>query len=808
MAILVQDLRYGLRTLMKSPGFAALAVLTLALGIGANTAIFSVLNAALLRPLPYQDSNRLVTFWGSNKEMGYSGPASVCDPDYADWRQRSSTLKEMAGVRGATVNLTGVGEPARLMGWDVTGSFFALVGVQPAIGRAFTAEEEKRGHNRVVVLSDKLWQSRFGASPAAVGRSIKLDGEFYTVAGVMPPGFAFPNQSDFWRPVELADNCHNSSLRVMARLRHDATLAGARTNIAAVARSLDEDHKGGYGGWHLTVVPLQDEMTANLRPSLLILFGAVGVVLLIACANVANLLLARAMARRREMAIRKALGASKARVVLQMLTESALLALVGSGCGIVLAVWGRDAVVNLMPKSLAQPGLMARIASVNIDGRVLGFTAILTFVTVALFGLAPALQAAKTNLNDSLKEGSITSTASFGRRNVQSLFVVSEIAMALVLLIGAGVLIRSFIRLVNVDKGFDPQSVLTMNVSLPETKYQNQAQMAEFETQSLARLESVPGVRSAGVVFGLPLAGFGVRGDFEVAGQPAPKFSPTKHVIGGDYFRALGAHLLQGRYFDEHDAAKAPHVAIMSANMARRLWPNENAIGKRIKPGFSNDQWCEIVGVVGDVKQSSLAEDEESSLAFYLPYAQAPTDFLMRDLTFVVRTAASPLDVADAARRAIDGIDPDLPVFDVATMQELVSQSVAEPRFNTVLLGIFAALAILLATVGIYGVMSYTVTQRVHEIGIRMALGAERTDVLRLVVGQGMFLAMVGVAVGLAGAFGLTRFLSGFLFRIQPTDPLTFASVAALLTVIAAAASYVPARRAMKVDPMVALRYE
>jgi putative ABC transport system permease protein len=806
MTTLIQDIRYGLRMLARNPGFTAVAVLALALGIGANTAIFSVVNAVLLRPLPYPDSDRLVTFWNSNESGGFAGPITICEPDYPEWRDQNRVFDGIAGFRWETGNLTGAGEPARLIGSAVTSSFFPLLGVRPALGRAFSSEEEQSGHEGVVLISHSLWQAHFGSDPSVVGKPITLDDRILTVAGVMPEGFAFPNQTDYWTPAVLASDCHNTTMRVMARLGPGVKIGRARDDVAVIAQRLRQEHPDRDPGWTWSVVRLQDEMSSNLRPSLFLLLGAVGLVLLIACANVANLLLARASARHREIAIRSALGASRARVVRQMLTESLLLALVGGGLGLVAATWSRDSLVSLMPHNLAGPGLINRIAAVRLDGWVLGFTLIVSLVTGLVFGLAPAFEASKSGVSEALKEGA-RSSSGFGRGRLRSALVVGEVALALLLLVGAGLLIRSFARLTSVDPGFKAVHLLSMNVELPGSRYQTAAQMIAFERQALERLQALPGVEHAGAVFGLPFGGMLISGDISVEGQPAARAGASKLAVSDDYFQTMGMPLVTGRFFSDHDTETSPHVLIVSQSVAHRLWPHEDPIGRHLDPsGNTRDKWYTVVGVVGDVKQRSL--DETRNPVIYTPYAQSPIPFMMRDITFVVRTAPDPAALIAPARRAIDAVDPNLPVFDAATMSQLVSETVDEPRFNTVVLSAFAALALLLAVVGIYGVMSYATAQRTHEIGIRMALGAEREDVLKLVVGQGIRLTLAGVGIGLTGAFALTRLLAKFLYGVGPLDPATFAGAAVLITAVALLATYIPARRATKVDPMVALRYE
>ncbi|MGD0697250.1 MAG: ABC transporter permease [Terriglobia bacterium] len=811
----MQDLRYGLRQLSRNPGFTAVAAITLALGIGANSLIFSVVNAAILHPLPFRDANRLVTLWATSPTIGFSGPGALSDPDYKEWRMQNHVFSEIAAYRGQPSNLTGGGEPMRLTGVAISSSLLRLLDVSPALGRAFAPEEETAGHNRVALLSDRLWRSRFGADRPAVGRSIKLDGEFYTVIGVMPAGFDFPNDADVWIPLTLANDAHNASLQIVARLKPHVTIESARRDVALIDKRFKEQrapHPAGGWEWHIALVPLSQAVASDVRTPLLVLFGAVGLVLLIACANVANLFLARATTRQREIGIRKALGAGRARVIRQMLTESVMMAVLGGALGLLLAALGQSVVAkaaSLLPRSMASSSAAAHIASTGIDFWVLGFTLAVSVLTAVLFGLTPAVRASRGELSDSLKEGG--RGVAVGRSYLRDGIVVAEVALALILLVGAGLLIRSFLGLMSVDPGFSPQNALTMNISLPESRYAGARPMIAFEQQALDRLAALPGVKSAGGVFGLPLGNGAIAGDFTVEGQETPPpgtqaFIAAKKVIGGEYFKAIGIPLLKGRYFDEHDSEAGPHVVIVSQDLARHFWPQGDAIGKRLKPGFSNDAWCTVVGIVGETKQYAL--DETSSPSMYLPYAQAPVPFLMQDITFVLRTRSDPLSLVAPARRAVQAVDPDLPVFDVATMEQLVYKSASGPRFNTALLGIFAALALILATVGVYGVMSYTVLQRTHEIGVRMALGADAGDIIRQMVRQGMLLAAGGIAAGIAGAWVLTRFLASLLFGVRPTDPITFALVPVVTVVAALLACFLPARRAAKVDPMVALRYE
>jgi len=812
-----QDLRFSWRQLRRNPGFALVAILTLALGIGANAVIFSAVNAVILNPLPFRESGGILTAWVSTAhDVVFAGPEAVCGPYYQEWQKQTQLFAEVGGFNGRTANFTGRGTPERLIGSEITASLFPLLRVSPALGRAFSTDDQQPARASVVLISDRLWRSRFASNPGAIGQSIKLDGQFFTLAGVMPPGFEFPNDSDFWTPLVLAAACDNASTRVLVRLQPHVPIDRARVAVGVLTAALDR-RSGNHGaaGTSTTLMPLGYEIGGDLRRPLLVLFGAVGLVLLIACVNVANLLLARSAARQREIAIRSALGAGRARVIRQMITESILLGVLGGALGLLLAYGGYPLVASAasrLPHSFfGWAAAATRMASAGVDSWVLAFTVALSLLTGLLFGLAPAWRASRTGVSAGLKESGRQSGLGTRHGHFQTVLVTGEIALALIVLVGAGLLIRSFLALVKVDPGFDPANVLTMNLSLPESRYQTPAQMTAFERHALDRLSSLPGARSAGVIFGLPLGGANIIGDITVEGATppppgSPSLIPSKHVVGGDYFRAAGIPLRRGRFFTEQDNGSSPHVLIVSESLAKRVWPFGDAIGKRVDPGFSNAGWYTVVGVAGDVKQSGL--DESSSLALYMPYKQSPDPFLMRDLTLVLRTSSDAMSAVPAVRHAIESVDPELPLFDVASMQELVYRSVSEPRLNTVLLAAFAALALILATVGIYGVMSYTVSQRTREIGVRMALGAGRSEVLRGVLAQGAGRAIAGIAIGLVGGLILTRFLSTLLFGVRATDPVTFIAVAALLAVVALLASYIPARRATRVDPMAALRCE
>ncbi|PYV27509.1 MAG: permease [Acidobacteria bacterium] len=811
MATLLQDLRYGLRMLTKDPGFTAMAVLTLALGIGANTAMFSVANAVLLEPLPYKRAGRLVTLWWTNTAFGSSAPGSVCDPDYVQWRTQNQVFEDMAAFHGMTSNLTGVGEPERLLGSAVSPNIFHLLGVSPLLGRTFLPEEERAEHGNVVLLSRQLWERRFGSDPAVAGKSITLDGTSFAVVGVMPANFRFPNESSFWEPLVLSHDCSNATDQIVARLKPGITLERARNDVAVIEHRLNQQRRRADTGQPtFSFVFLRDAMVSNIRPALLVLMAAVGLVLLIACANAVNMLLARATARQREMAIRSALGAGRGRILRQLLTESALLAVAGGSLAVIFAAWCRDSLVSLMPQNLALPGVISsRIAAVNIDARVLGFTLLASLGSGLLLGLAAALQASRADTNLSLKESASTSTPGIRLLSLRNLLVIGEFALTLVLLASAGLLMKSFVRLIELDPGIQPLNVLTMNLVLPSTKYQTETQMKAFHDAVMQKMGALPGVRAVGTVsYGLPLGGGGLLGDFEVDGQRemSAHLMASKLVVSPGYFRALGIPLLQGRSFDDHDSAQAQPVAIVSDSVARRFWPKGDAPGKRISLGWQGSPWYSVVGVARDVRQ--MGPQKEAPLAIYVPYSQAPRDFFLSFMTVVARTDSDPLSMANTLRRAVQTVDPDMPLFDVASMEQLVYKSVASPRFNALLLACFAALALTLAVVGIYGVMSYSVAQRTHEIGVRMALGAQQEDVLKLVVSQGLRLTLIGEVAGILGALGLTRFLSSLLYSVKPSDPLTFVVVSLGLAGVALLASYVPARRATKVDPMAALRYE
>lgn len=819
METFLKDFRYGFRTLIKSPGFTAVAVLTLALGIGVNSAIFSVVNAVLLRPLPYADSHRLVLINHDYPQLKLK--ASVSAWGYRYYREHAKSFESIAAMTGSSFSLTGSGEPERLSGMLVSSNFFTTLGVTSLYGRTFFAEEEEFGKHKVAVLSHGLWQRRFGGETEIVNRNITLSGESYTVVGIMPAHFQFGRELgpavDLWLPAAFPpeiltpNNLTNEFLQVIARLKPNLSLRAAQAEMDRIAVDLRRQYMNNRdrGYWGLLVEDAQERLVGGeLRRALFILQGAVGFVLLIACANVANLLLARGAARQREIAIRGALGAGRRRIIRQLVIESVSLGLLGGALGLLLAFWG----VELL--SVLEELRIPRAHEISLDSRVVVFTFAVSFLTGLLSGLAPAFQGSRSQY-EALKEGGRTGSAG-ARHRMRSGLVMLETALALVLLIGAGLLAKSFQRLQLVSPGFEPRQTLTMHLALPETKYAEPQQVERFYHQLLEEIRTLPGVVSAGAISILPMSGRGSSGSFRIEGKEIPEGEQSPHgarwVATPDYFPTIKIPLIRGRYFSERDTADAPGVVIIDEGLARKYWPDEDPIGKRIsfegseENGEFKRSWRQVVGIVGHVKHEGL--EGESRVQYYLPFRQPVGQRPRRDMFIVVRSASDPAGLAAPVRSVIKKLDQDLPVFRVSTMERLVSDSLAARRFSTFLLGAFAGLALLLAAVGIYGVTAYSVAQRTHEVGLRMALGAQRGDVLKLVVARGMLLTSVGLFVGLAGAFGLTRLLSTLLFGVGTTDPTTFAGVPIFLLFTSFLACYLPARRAAKVDPMVALRYE
>ena len=801
METLIQDVRYAARSLRRSPGFTLIAMLTLALGIGANTAIFSVVNGVLLRPLAYSNPDRLVMIWGHHEGIGHEA-ASL--PDFLDWREQGTAFEGMAAVANTRFDVTGDGEPERIEAALTTANFFHVLGVTPALGRAFNPDEETSGRDRVVVLSHGFWERRFGSRADVVGRTITLSGLPYTVVGIAPAGFKFGNPSDLWAPLrtDTTRGRRADFLAVVGRLGPGTTLDQAQAQMTTIGRALEAQYPESNTGWSPELVSLKEQIVGGIRPALLIFMGAVGLVLLIACANVANLMLMRAAAREREMAIRAALGAGRKRIVRQMLTESLVISLLGGALGLLLAAWGMSAL------GAAQTGSIPRLEESGVDGRVLLFTLLLSIVTGLLFGLAPALRLVRGKTQASLREGARGASGGIGVHQLRGALVLAEVALALVLLVGAGLLIRSFDRLSQVNPGFDSHAVISAQVVLPRVRYAESASQLAFFDQLLQSARAMPGVESAALASDAPLSGGGNYLSFEVAGRPQPSSSAVQDaevlVTGPDYFRTLRIPLRSGRVFATQDDARATKVAVINGAMARRYWPGGDPIGARITLGDPADSasWRTVVGVVGDVRQNALNDDPYPQL--FLPLAQTP----QRSMLLLARTTGDPAALAAPIRRAVVSLDSDLPVSDVRTLDDRLQQSIAQPRVSMLLLGLFALMALVLAAVGIYGVLSYTVTQRTRELGIRMALGAESNSVLKMVISQAMAPAIVGVLVGLAGAWGATRLMSTLLFGVSATDPLTFAAVALFLLAVALVASWVPARRATRVDPLVALRAE
>ena len=814
MNTLIQDIRFGLRMLLKSPSVSIVATIALALGIGANTAIFSVVNAVLLRPLPFPNSDALVSVFETDTQRGQIR-GSHSFPNFFDMRTQNSVFERVACYHGADYIMTGRGEPARLQGVVVSADLFPLLGVSPVLGRVFLPDEDKPSENgRVAILSEQLFRKRFNADPAILNQAITLDGRPFTIVGVMPASFEFPIQNE---PVELWTTIAGDAsgdepitaqrgahfLGVIGRLKPGVTQEQAQGDLTTIAARLEQQYPDTNTHKSLRVDSALTALVGDIRPALLILLGAVACVLLIACANVANLLLARATSRHKEMAIRSALGASRMRVIRQLLTESVLLSLLGGAVGLLLAVWWSDLLVALGKDDIP------RAVHVRLDWRVLGFTLGISLITGLIFGLAPATHSSKSELVEALKDGGRGTSEGARRNRVRNLLVVSELAIAVVLLVVAGLLIQSLWRLRNVNSGLQTHNILTFNLAVPETKYDS-ARQGQFFIDLKSRLEAMPGVQSAGTIFPLPLSGerFGIS--FEIEGRPmAPKDHPSADFFttGVGYFRTMGIPIIKGRDFDDRDKHGSTPVIIITETLARQFFPNEDPLGKRIKPGISSYEnekstMREIVGVVGDVRNRTL--NTEPKPAYYVPQTQVP----FSQLVAVVKTNGEPHGLIPAVTKQVAAMDEDVPLFGVKSMDEYLSASVTAPRFNTTLLSIFAGVALVLTIVGLYGVMSYSVVQRTNEIGIRLALGAQSRDVLLMIIKQGSKLIIVGLAIGLVGAYAATRVIASLLFGVTTKDPFTFVAAAVLLAIVALLACYVPAWRATKVDPLEALRYE
>jgi putative ABC transport system permease protein len=808
MDLIFADIRYGLRSLMKRPAATAIALLTLALGIGVNTAIFSAVDSILLRPLPLKDPERLVSVWEHTPALGIQ-QNQAAPANFFDLRNQNKTFEALGAYGPLDINLTGAGEPERLDGQLVSANVFTILGVAPTLGRTFLPTEDQVGQEHVVVLSEALWQRRFNRDPSIINRNITLNGESFTVVGVMPRGFFFPvRETEMWVPwamePEQASGRGDHYLGIVARLKAGVSIERANADLAAIGQRLATEYPRTNDGLGFIAHSLHRDYVGDLRLPMLILFGAVGLVLLIACANVANLLLAQATTRRKEIAIRIALGARRWTIVRQLLVESLLLACGGGLLGVFGAVWGVQALTKLLPESLS------KLQGVAIDTRVLLFTLGVSVLTAIVFGGLPALLASRTTPGTTLSDVARDVTGRTSGRHVRRVLVVSEVALAVVLLVSAGLLIRSFQLLRQVEPGFNPENALTMRMVLPFPKYAKQETRRAFYDEVLRQVKEVPGVEAAGMITFLPLSFSGMNFSFSVDGRPSPSDMNLPfalfRVVSPDYFRAMGIPLQRGRYFEAHDSPESTPVVLINRRMAEQYWPGEDAIGKRVKvgPADSPNAWLMVVGIVGNVRQTGLYEQK---LEFYVPYMQERRSFMApRDL--VVRTKADPAVIAAAVRKAVWAVDKDQPVSNVRTMNQVFAAAISQERFQALMLGLFAALALVLACVGLYGVISYSVVQRTHEIGVRMALGAQPVDVLRLVIRQGMLLTFAGLIVGIVAGTFVTRVLTDMLFGVTPRDPLTFVGVPVLLLVVAFLACYVPARRATRIDPLIALRYE
>ena len=806
----MRDLRYGLRVLLKNPGFTLIAVATLALGIGANSAMFSVVNTVLLKPFSFRNPEALVVLW--ERSLKQNLPRMVVSPpNFADWRNQNQVFQDVAAYRSQDFNVVTSGDPEQVRGLRVSATMFSLLGVQPVLGRDFQPDEDQPGKPATVIISHEFWTSRYHANPAIIGQSIALGAENATIIGVMPADFDFPPPITFrgearaikvhlWIPLRYAlemDQRGGHNLFVVARLKDGVTPARAEADLRTISERLATQYPETNGGWDAYLVPLHEQVIGDVRTALWLLPTAVGFVLLIACANVANLLLVRATRRQREMAIRASLGARRLRLINQMLAENILLSLMGGVAGLLLAIWILKLIAVLAPQNIY------RLNAVSIDSRVVVFTLLVSFVTSLFFGAIPALQVSRINLVTALK-GRSTSVSS---RNANgSLLVIAEVALALVLLTGAGLLVNSFIRLQKVPTGIQPEQLVAMSINLPRATYRDAQTRLTFIDRLMPRLAALPGLKSVAFGSNLPLD-VGLQGtEFKVAGEPVVSTNtPHTHVsiVSPNYFQTLGISILQGRDFAASDTRDSPGVVIINTDLARKYFGTQNPIGRRIEMGFRDGVPLEVIGVTSDVRQTGLQADPYPGM--FLPYSQYQSSV---PLVFVIRSANGPGTVAAAVRQELRYVDSQLPIYDVKTMDQVLYTVTARPRFLTFLLVAFAGVAVLLAAIGIYGIMSYTVAQGTREIGIRAALGAQRRDLLQMVLSKGLKLTLIGIVLGVAGAFGLTRLMSNLLFGVSATDPLTFAGVTVVLVLIALLASYLPARRATKIDPLVALRYE
>lgn len=806
MNSLLDDLRFGFRILWKSPSFAAVAILTLALGIGANTAIFSAVNSVLLRPLPYKTPDRLAMLWLDNRRLGLHEDLTSY-PNFADWRNQSRLFADMAALTGIGADVTGVEQPYEVFGWRVGSHLFTMLGVSPAIGRTFTDQEDQPGHGRLVVLSDGFWRERFGADPHALGKTMVMDGDSYVIVGVMPAGFQFPDKrTQIWTPLALTErgkaNRGGFFLEVVGKLKPGASIEQARAEMNLIGSNLERQYPNTNAGYGVWVVPLLNQVVGNLRSGLLVLFAAVGFVLLIACANVANLFLARGAGRGREIAVRAALGAGRMRLIRQLLTESFVFTLPAGLAGLMVAYGSLRALISLAPAD------MPRVSEISMDARVLFFTLTISMLSAVFFGLVPAFRISRSDLNEPLREGGRNMAGGVRSSFARSSLLVSEVALSMVLLAGAGLMVRSLIHLRALNPGFDSSNVLSMQLSAPNAQFTNGGQVAAVYERVIERLQAMPMVRSAGLITDIFLSTTPNSGGFTVEGKPLPppeqRIEATTDSVSAGYFQAMRVSLIKGRFFDERDRVGSTPVVLINENMARRFWPNEDPVGKRFHFGWgtANVQWLTVVGVVGDMRRQGL--DKLARVETFSPLAQRSRS----DMDLVVRIKDDPLKVAGAIQSELRGLEKQLVIQKVTTLDHQIGESLAQRRFQTWLLGLFSGIALVLAAIGIYGVMYHSVTQRTHEFGVRVALGAGAADVLRMVLTEAVLLVAAGAAIGTLAALALTRAVSTLLYGVKSSDPLTYIAVFLVLIGSALAASYLPARRATKVDPMVALRYE